>query len=106
MPVKKRRVPQQEGRFRDWIGNFNNNFPSVAAEIDETSSLATVAENAVAYPYLIMRNDAIRAYQKEESKLKDRAFNGGVKDSPPVLPVFNLPKTPDDWWLMRASRNL
>jgi hypothetical protein len=96
MPVKKRRVPQSEGKFRDWIGNFNNNFPSVAETIDETASAAMVAQNAAAYPYLIMRNDAIRAYQKEESKIKDRIFNGSIKDAPPVLPVLNLPKAPPD----------
>jgi len=96
MPKKqKRRVPQNEGDFRDWIINFNNNFPAVATTIDETTSLATVAQNAVAYPYLIARNEVIRTYQKEESRVKDRAFNGALKEPAPALPTLNLPEKPE-----------
>jgi len=92
---KKRRVPQTEGEFRDWILNFNNNFPSVAATVDETPSAGRIAKDAIAYPYLILRNDAIRAYQREESQVKDKSFNGKVNDPAPSLPTLALPDEPD-----------
>jgi len=96
MTKQKRRLPREEGPFRDWILNFNNNFPSVAATVDETACVRRIGEDAVAYPYLILRNDAIRAYQKEESKVKDKAFNGEVNDPAPNLPTLVLPDAPEE----------
>ena len=95
MTRSKRRIPRDEGAFRDWLLNFNNNFPSVAATVDETPSVGRISKDAIAYPYLILRNNAIRAYQKEESQIKDKIFNGDVNDPSPSLPSLNLPEAPD-----------
>jgi hypothetical protein len=95
MPAKRLRVPRDESAFDIWLTNFNNNFPSVAAALNESASVARIAQDAVAGRYLITRNEAIRSYKQQESEFKERAIKGESDGATLTLPSLSLPEPPE-----------
>lgn len=96
MPSKRYRVPREESAFDIWLTNLNINLPSVADRLNETASVGRIAQDASACHYLLVRNEAIRAYKQQESELKERALKGESSGGDRLtLPALNLPEPPD-----------
>lgn len=94
---KRRRTPQDEGKFNIWLSTqFEPNLGSVAELLEVSpAKVARVSNDAQVYPYIIDRNNRIRVYKESESKIKKRVNSGKVTDSRPTLPTLTLPKLPD-----------
>ena len=92
-----KRVPSDEASFNLWLQNFNINLPTVAAEVGiSAGEVARIANDAPAFNYLMLRNEAVRVYKGEESKVKERALRGEINDPAPSLPTLTLPEKPSD----------
>lgn len=89
------RVPKDEAGFNVWYPVFSHNLPSVAADLGVSAAeQARVDNDSQLFPYLIARNNIIRAYKEDESKVKNRAFGGEFDDVAPKLPTLDLPPLP------------
>lgn len=101
-----RRVPKSEPAFSFWYLAFNHNLPSVAAALGVIAEeLARVDNDSQLVPYLIERNNIVRAYKEDESKVKSRALGGDFDDAAPTLPTLDLPKLPAGVTMSAGIRN-